>query len=218
MSRPLGQTIRLTPSLMLASVLSLLIVGCEKENSTGSTSPVVLSAENAKTPLSAMRGFDLAGHPLDPFESANAKAVVLIFVGTDCPISNRYAPEIRRLDEEFARSNVRFWLVYADADTSPGAIREHIKEYQLPQEVLRDPQHALVRLSQARVTPEAAVFLPGRRLVYHGRIDNRYEDLGKERPDATQRDLRDVLEAILKGNPVPYASARAVGCFISDPK
>src|SRR5881296_1094780 len=106
MSRPVGQPISLTPSLMLASVLSLLIVGCGKENSTGSTSPVVLSGESAKAPSSAMRGFDLAGRPLDPFDSANAKAVVLIFVGTDCPISNRYAPEIRRLDEEFVRSGV----------------------------------------------------------------------------------------------------------------
>jgi len=162
--------------------------------------------------------FDLAGQPFDPFAPADAKVIVFIFVNTDCPISNRYAPEIRRVSERFARSGVRFWLVYADPDTSPDAIRKHLQDYQLPPEALRDPQHGLVRLSQAHVTPEAAVFLPGRRLVYHGRIDNRYADLGKERPEATQHDLEDVLEALVQGKPVPYPTARAVGCYISDTK
>jgi len=162
--------------------------------------------------------FDLAGQPFDPFAPADAKVIVFIFVNTDCPISNRYAPEIRRVKEKFAPAGVHLWLVYADLDTSPDAIRKHLHDYQLPPEALRDPQHGLVRLSHAHVTPEAAVFLPGRQLVYHGRIDNRYADLGKERPEATQHDLENVLEAVVQGKPVLYPSARAVGCYISDAK
>ena len=91
-------------------------------------------------------------------------------------------------------------------------------EPKLPRHVLRDPRHSLVRLGQVRVTPEAAVFLPGRRLVYHGRIDNRYVELGRERTEATQHDLQTILEAILNGKPVPYATAKAVGCYISEIK
>jgi hypothetical protein len=163
--------------------------------------------------------FDLAGRTIDPFAAAaDIKAIVFIFISNDCPISNRYAPEIRRVQEAFVRLGVKFWLVYPDADTSSDLIRTHLKEYRLPLEALRDPQHGLVRLSQVRVTPEAAVFLPGRRLVYHGRIDNRYADLGKERPEATEHDLQTVLEAILQAKPVPYSTAKAVGCYIPDPK
>jgi hypothetical protein len=160
----------------------------------------------------------LAGHAIDPFGITDAKAIVFIFVSTDCPISNRYAPEIRRVEEAFARSGVRLWLVYGDPDTSSEAIRKHVTEYRLPQQVLRDPRHALVRLAQARVTPECAVFLPGGRLVYHGRIDNRYADLGKERPEASQHDLEEVLKAIVQGKPVPYSTGKAVGCYIPEPK
>ena len=167
---------------------------------------------------SALTVFDLSGHRVDPFDAADAKAIVFIFVATECPISNRYAPEIRRLSEKFARSGVKFWLVYPDPDISPDAIRKHLKEFNLSPDAVRDPQHDLVKLSQVRVTPEAAVFLPGRRLVYHGRIDNRYADFGKERPEATQHELETVLEAILQGKPVPYATTRAVGCYISDVK
>ena len=206
------------PAQVLALALPLFIAGCGKGNSAGGKSPVTPLGENTKPSSTGLAAFDLDGHPVDPFDSANAKAFVLVFISTDCPISNRYAPEIRRVEGEFARSGVRFWLVYADADASPDAIRKHVKEYNLPQQVLRDPRHTLVRLAQVRVTPEGAVFLPGGRLVYHGRIDNRYADLGKERPEATQHDLEEVLRAIVQGKPVPYSTGKAVGCYISEPK
>jgi hypothetical protein len=199
----------------LVLVLPLLVSGCGSGDSTDSG---LRATKTVETSSSGLTVFDLAGHALDPLDATDAKAIVFIFISTDCPISNRYAPEIRRVEEEFTRSGVRFWLVYADADTSSDAIRKHIKEYRLPQQALRDPRHTLVRLGQARVTPEGAVFLPGGRLVYHGRIDNRYADLGKERPEATQHDLEEVLKAIVQGKPLPYSTAKAVGCYIPEPK
>ena len=204
------------PPLFLAAALALAAAGCGEESPTSGTSPGVFFAASAGTAAEAFTVLDLAGHRVDPFAEESAKAIVLIFVGLECPISNRYAPELRRLDEQF--SSVQFWLVYADPDASPDAIEKHLKDYKLPRKVLRDPRHDLVRLSQVRVTPEAAVFLPGRRLAYHGRIDNRYVELGRERPEATQHDLQNVLEAIRQGKPVPYATAKAVGCYIPDIK
>ena len=54
---------------------------------------------------------DLAGNPLDPLKASPGKAVILIFVRTDCPISNRYAPTIQQLSVEYA-AKASFWLVY----------------------------------------------------------------------------------------------------------
>ena len=203
------------PLAALVLVLPLLVSGCGRRDSTGSAVP---ATKTVKASSAALTVFDLAGHALNPFDATDAKAIVFIFISADCPISNRYAPEIRRVEEQFARSGVRFWLVYADADTSSDAIRKHVKEYHLPQQVLRDPRQTLVRLAQVRVTPEGAVFLPGGRLVYHGRIDNRYADLGKERPEATQHDLEEVLKAIVQGKPVLFSTGKAVGCYIPEPK
>jgi len=197
-------------------VLLLSASGCGNEPSN--TAPAVLPPVHAEAASSPLAVSDLAGQVIDPFDATDAKAIVLVFINTDCPISNRYAPEIRRVQELFARSNVRFWLVYPDADVSSDEIRKHLKEYRLPQQVLRDARLTLVRLALARVTPEAAVFLPGGRLAYHGRIDNRYADLGKERPEATQHDLEEVLKAVVQGKPVPYSTAKAVGCYIPEPK
>jgi peroxiredoxin len=159
---------------------------------------------------------DLSGQPVNPF-SSKAKAVVFLFVKTDCPISNRYAPEVKRLCSQFARKGVLFWLVYPDSSVSPEAIRKHAKEYDYPCAILRDPSHSLVQLCKAQVTPEAAVLTPDRQLVYHGRIDDRYVTFGKSRPAPTRRDLQEALTALLDSKPIP-SSEPAIGCAISPAK
>ena len=160
---------------------------------------------------------DLSGTAIDPLTHMTNKAVVFIFVSSECPISNRYVPEIRRLHEKFRVDGIKFWLVYPNSDDSPAAIRQHTNDYKFACAPLRDPAHVLVKAAKATVTPEAAVFLPGGRLAYHGRIDNRNVTFGKERPEATQHDLQDVLEAIASGKQPTGLSTRAVGCYIATP-
>jgi len=159
---------------------------------------------------------NLEGQWVDPLQSADAKAIVFVFTATDCPISNRYAPEIRRLHDRFRSRGVAFWLVYPDPAESVDAIRRHIAEYGYPSGALRDPGHGLVRLSGATVTPEVAVFQAGRRMVYRGRLDDRYESFSRVRPVATEHDLEEVLAALLAGKPLRRATTPAIGCFIRD--
>ena len=80
---------------------------------------------------------------------------------------------------------------------------------------MRDPTLALVKFVGATVTPEVAV-VAGGRVVYRGRIDDRYVDLGRERPAPTRRDLFEALTAIVARKPVARAKTQAVGCYISD--
>ena len=166
--------------------------------------------------LGLLPALGLDGRSVDPFAAGDAKAVVVIFLRTDCPISNRYAPELQRIGAKFSDRQVRFWLVYPDTSEPVETIRRHITEFKFPGEPLRDPQKELVRAAQASVTPEAAVFLPGGKLVYHGRIDDRVVDFGKVRPQASTHDLEAALEAVLAGKPVAQASTKAIGCYLSD--
>lgn len=157
---------------------------------------------------------DLEGRLIDPFQPANVKARVFIFLSNECPIANRYAPEIRRLYAQFASNAIPFWLVHPDPGETVASIAKHMKDYQLTCGVLRDPQHVLVKRSKVRMTPEAAVFGADGRLLYHGRIDNWYVDFGKARVAATQHDLQNALEAIVEGKPIRVKATRAVGCYI----
>jgi hypothetical protein len=51
-------------------------------------------------------------------------------------------------------------------------------------------------------------------LVYRGRIDDRVEDLGRERARAVRHDLADALDAVLAGRAVAVPETRAIGCSI----
>ena len=157
---------------------------------------------------------DLDGRLVDPLQEITGKAVVLVFIGVECPISNRYAPEIKRLHARFKDKGIAFWLVHPDADYTSESIRKHAQEYGYKMGILRDPKHALVRRAQVRITPEAAVFVPPGQLVYHGRIDDRFVDLGLERPEPAHHDLEEILEAIVAGKVPPLTTKRAIGCTI----
>ena len=157
----------------------------------------------------------LDGKPFDPFRAAEGKVVVLVFVRTDCPISDRYAPEIQRLSGQH-RDHVAFFLVYPGKKETPEAIRKHNHGFGYTLAALRDPQHGLVKQSEAQITPEAAVFDPARHLIYHGRIDNLYEDPAHKRKSATTHELADAIDAAISGRALDAKAKPAVGCYISD--
>jgi len=163
------------------------------------------------------RVLDLEGHAVDPFARAPAvRASVFVFVSVECPVSNRYAPEVKRLHERFAAQGVDLVLVYPNPSDAPAKVREHLKAFSYPLRALRDPEHALVKVTGATVTPEAAVYDARGALTYRGRIDDRYVSIGVERPAATRHDLAEAISATLAGKPVATPRTDAVGCFIAD--
>jgi hypothetical protein len=178
---------------------------------------VLSSSLPAQTPAATgrVRVPDLTGREIDPLDLPEARVIVFIFTRTDCPIANRYAPEVQRLHRALRPQGVAWWLVYLDPGEAVPIIRTHMRDYGYEIPSLRDPRHLLVSLTGARVTPEAAVFRGGR-MVYRGRIDDRYVDFNKVRPAPTQHDLRDVLTALLAGTAVRPRTTDAVGCFIAD--
>jgi hypothetical protein len=164
---------------------------------------------------SSETALDLSGKAVNPLKAAAGKVVVLIFVRTDCPISNRYAPTIQRIIAAYSGKSV-FWLVYPDKAETAEAIRKHEGEYGYKIGALRDTQHSLVKVSQVKITPEVAVFDASERLVYHGRIDNWYVDFGRARSAATTHELDDAIQAALAGKLPSVRATNAIGCYISD--
>ncbi len=151
----------------------------------------------------------------DPLAASRDRVVVLAFVTTECPISNRYAPTLRALDERFGEQGVAFWAVYPDPDDDAHAIEEHRRAYGMGYTPLRDPQHELVRRVGARVTPEVAVYSAGAQ-VYRGRIDDRAVAYGSFRAEARQHDLANAIDSTLRGVAVDPPVTDAIGCVIAD--
>ena len=132
-------------------------------------------------------------------------------------MASTYHDGSRRLQDRFARRGAAFHLVYMDPAETVDAIRTHRRAFGLAFDAVRDPEHALVALAGATVTPEAAVFVTdggGRRMVYRGRIDDRAVEPGRTRPAPTRHDLAEVLEALAAGGSPTPRTTTAVGCFI----
>lgn len=159
-------------------------------------------------------GIDLDGKPVSELAGPGIRIVVLVFSASDCPISNRYVPEIARLNREFSSQGVRFWWVFPNPEDTAQVVSQHVKDYAIHEDTLLDRDQALVKRAGATVTPEAAVFTRGLREVYHGRIDDRYLDIGQERPQPQRHDLEAAIAAALAGKPIPQPGGPPVGCSI----
>jgi hypothetical protein len=173
------------------------------------TTSIIGAPAQIATPL-----LDLRGKPVDPFKRAGTKLLAFAFIRKDCPVANAYAPELQRLQACFTPQGVTFYLVYPDADETPEGIRAHMREFGYRWEALRDPKHAFAKRARVTITPEVALFRPDGKLLYHGRIDDRYVDFGKARPEPMRREFADALDRALNGKTVMPATGSAVGCFI----
>ncbi len=158
---------------------------------------------------------DTAGGVHTPAEWHTHKAVVLFFVTTDCPVGNSYVPELNRIHEAYAGRGVLMLGVQADVTVKDAEAAKYAADFRYGFPLLLDPRQALVKLTDATVTPQAAVLSPEGKLLYLGRIDNRVADFGKARPEATERDLREALDAVLAGKPVLHPVTKSIGCAIN---
>ncbi|HYA15808.1 MAG TPA: redoxin domain-containing protein [Bryobacteraceae bacterium] len=150
---------------------------------------------------------------------AGGKATALFFVTHDCPVSNYYSHEIRRICDDYGKRGVSCSLVYVDPTLTSDQVRKHAADYghgDYPKIV--DRRHELVAATGAEITPTAVIIRPDESIAYRGRIDNFYADFGKPRREVTRHDLRDALDAVLAGKPVANAENKPVGCYIPELK
>jgi peroxiredoxin len=140
------------------------------------------------------------------------RAVVLFFIGVECPVSNAYAPMMTGLAGEFGPRGVAFWGILTDPDARAEAAASHRAEHGLNFPVLLDNERDLPDQAGVTVTPEAVVLDPNGLVLYRGRIDDRYSNEGRRRKSAGSHDLRDAIEAVLAGRTPAVAVTRAFGC------
>lgn len=146
----------------------------------------------------------------------DAKLTVLLFIAVDCPISNRYAPEMARIYKDFNSQGVGFVRVYVDDSVEKADILQHGKEFKMPSVAVLDGKHAIVKQLGMTVTPEVAVVSPDGTLKYRGRINDLYLEHGRVRDGEFRQDLRLALDELLAGKPVSKPFTTAIGCGIPD--
>ncbi|MFO0900656.1 MAG: redoxin domain-containing protein [Pirellulales bacterium] len=152
-----------------------------------------------------------AKHRLD--EYADKQAVVIAFLGTECPLAKLYGPRLAELAAEFEPRGIAFLGINSNQQDTLAEIGHYARETKIAFPLLKDPGNRVADEFGARRTPEVFVLGPDRQVLYHGRIDDQY-GVGYSRPGPENRLLAQALDEILAGKPVSQPDTQAVGCHI----
>lgn len=161
--------------------------------------------------------FELKDH-LGTVRSLNdlhdAKLVVLVVTGVECPLANLYADRLEQLQSKYRDKGVRIAAINANRQDSLAEIAAHVKRHQLSYWYLKDVDQAVAKQLGATRTPEVFVLDAQRTVRYHGRIDDQFTPGGKSRPEPTRHDLEEAIGELLSGKPVSSPTTPAQGCLI----
>ncbi len=148
-------------------------------------------------------------------EFKDKKAYVIIFMCNHCPYVQAYTERIIQLARAYAASNVQVIAINSNDETLyPEDSFEKMKVYArirgFPFPYLRDADQRVAKRYDAQCTPEVYVFDGQKKLKYHGRIDDNYQDSDAVR----EHYLRDAVQAVLNNKPVQKELTFAIGCSI----
>ncbi len=149
------------------------------------------------------------GKPAALHDFKDKKAVVVVFLSFDCPVSTSYAPDLAEMAKTYAGKGVAFLGVDGSDEGDAAAVAKRAAEFKLPFPVLKDERRAAADALHAEVTPEAFVLDGGLVLRYRGRIDDGYSARLKRNREVTHHDLRDALDEVLAGKDVTTPVTKA---------
>src|SRR5579884_2655656 len=156
---------------------------------------------------------DLRGNrrPLQDFK--DHRALVLAFLGADCPISKLYVSSLLELEKKYRDKDVQFIAIYPNEHEDLDRVAVHSYECDIPSPVLKDFQQQLAGALGIERVPAVAVLDKDFVLRYRGRIDDRY-GVAFRRDKATRQDLLEAIQDVLDGKKVRVAETEADGCLL----
>ena len=143
-----------------------------------------------------------------------AKHVVVVFLGTQCPIGNAYVPVLNDLQKRYAGQGVKIVAINSNLADDAEAVAKHVEEFKVEFPVLVDERQVVADIFGARRTPEAFVLDRRRNIRYRGRIDDRFGYTYK-RATARRNDLEEALKELVAGDEVSVAETEPAGCIIT---
>jgi peroxiredoxin len=205
---------RNTISRVLLGAAAAALLGVPARAGEGrAEKPTDVDKINKKIDHFALR--DAGGKEVTPATFKGKKAVVVVFLSFECPVSKSYSPLLAELHRKYADKGVAFLGVDSSDDESAAEIAKLAREYKLPFAVLKDDKQSVADAFKAKTVPEAFVLDHNAVLRYRGRIDNAYSARLKRNPRTTSHDLSRALDELLAGKSVSQPATKAVGCPIA---
>ena len=155
------------------------------------------------------------GKGYGPIDFADKKALVIIFMCNHCPYVQAVIDRLIAIQTDYADKGVQLIGINAnDSENYPEdsfkAMQEWVEERGINFPYLHDESQEVARSYQAQCTPDIYVFDQAKKLAYHGRIDDNWQ----EESEVTKQDLREALDAIVDDSPAPEPQQPSMGCSI----
>ena len=151
---------------------------------------------------------DLNGSPVQ-FSAVRGPVTVVVFISTQCPVSNAYNDRMNSVYKDYSAKGVKFVFINANKTEPADEVARHAQSVGFTFPVYKDADNRVADRFNAQVTPEAYLIDATGTIVYHGQIDDNRNEQRVE-----QKALRMALDAVLQGQPVPVAKTKAFGCTI----
>ena len=161
-----------------------------------------------EVPTFTLKNYDSKKYSLDKILKEN-KLTALMFISTQCPVSNAYNERMLQLHETFGKKGVSFVGINSNKEETPEEIASHCRDHGFKFLVLKDEKNRVADAYGAQVTPEIYVLNQQSKLLYHGRIDD-----NRTVSKVESRDLAAALEAALAAKEPPRSETKAFGCTI----
>lgn len=141
------------------------------------------------------------------------KAKVLVFIAPDCPLCKGYTKDLREMIEDYG-DEIDIYGVVPGKFYTTHEVDSFLNHYNLPLDIVYDPNFKLVRELKATITPEAYLIDDNNNIRYQGLFDNWLGELGRKRLVITEFYLKDAIESYLKEEEILIKKTKAIGCFI----
>lgn len=201
------------PRLLSRSLLPILVVLILTTGmALRADSELVVDKINRKIDNITLK--DPAGKAHSLYDIKDQKAIVVVFLSFECPVSTSYSPMLAELAKTYRDKQVAFVAVNSSDDGDARHIAKQAAEYKLPFPIFKDKGFRTADAFKADTVP--SVFVLDRNFVlrYRGRIDNGYYARLKKNGRITRHDLQQALDEVLAGKAVSEPATEPIGCAI----
>lgn len=198
--------------MRLRSYFTLILLSVFSVSQASATEKASTAMIGKKMP--SVKFIDDKGNTQSLADLKSPKAIVVVFLSFECPVSNNYAPVLSDLAKEYGPKGVHFVALTCNQDENPVTIAKQSREFGLPFPAYLDKGFRAAEALNAETTPEAFVLDSDRVVRYRGRIDDAYYARLKKHGTVKSQDLRNALSDVVAGKPVRTEATVAVGCPI----
>lgn len=163
----------------------------------------------------ALQDFRGKTHALADY--ADQQALVVYFLGTECPLAKLYGPRVQKLSEQFRPRGVAFLGVSSNVQDSITELAAHARIHEITFPILKDLGNKVADMFGATRTPHVFILDRERTIRYAGRVDAQFTfgtGVGLAQPQQQRADLAIALDELLSGKEIAVPVTEVKGCLI----